>query len=74
MCLAIEEIKKEYAAEQVAKEITKSVDGIMKKFNVSLEDACESIEHTVEDYENAKQLLEKIEVAQFKEGVSRVSS
>lgn len=58
VCLAIQEIKQEYADEQVAKELINSVENLMKNFSISLEKACSGLEHTVEDYYNAKKLLE----------------
>ena len=65
VCLAIEEIKREAVEEAVkeavetttAKDIIDSVESVMESFHVSLEDACKGLKHTVEDYENAKNLL-----------------
>lgn len=61
MCLAIEGIKRE----AVAEEFVKCVESAMESFHVSLEDACKGLKHTVEEYENAKKLLENVEVWQY---------
>ena len=55
VCYAIEVLKKE----AVAEELINSVDNTMKNFKVSLEKACNGLGHTVNDYYNAKELLEK---------------
>jgi len=64
VCLAIEEIKQE-AVQEATQEITAqnlvtSVESIMKNFSLSLENACHGLDHTVEEYENAKKMLELI--------------
>mgnify|MGYP003309915229 CR=1 FL=1 len=71
VCLAIEEIKQEAvqeATQKVTQEITAqnlvtSVESIMKNFSLSLENACKGLDHTVEEYENAKKMLKLIETA-----------
>lgn len=55
VCLAIKLMKQEAAAQ----EFVNSVENIMEGFHVSLEDACSTLKHTVEDYNNAKELLGK---------------
>ena len=69
VCLAIEEIKRE-AAEQAtqiatqkttAQDLITSVESIMKNFSLPLENACIGLDHTVEEYENAKKLLETMQ-------------
>ena len=77
VCLAIEEIKREAAeqaaqqATQIATQIATqkttaqdlitSVESIMKNFSLSLENACKGLDHTVEEYEKAKKLLETMQ-------------
>ena len=55
VCYAIEVLKKE----AVAEELINSVKNVMNKFQVSLVEACETLNHTVEQYNQAKELLEK---------------
>lgn len=61
VCLAIEELKREAVEEAVeetmAKDMVDAVENIIKNFSISLEEACKGLEHTVEEYENAKKLL-----------------
>jgi len=75
VCLAIEEIKQEavqeaiqettqkVAQETTAQNLVTSVESIMKNFSLSLENACKGLDHTVEEYENAKKMLELIKTA-----------
>lgn len=60
VCYALEVIKQEYADEQVAREFINSVENVIENFQVSLEDACKCLKHSVEDYHNAKKLLENM--------------
>lgn len=63
VCYALEVIKQEYAEEAVAKamakELTNSVENVMTKFQISLEEACETLKHTVTEYNKAKEQLEQ---------------
>ncbi len=43
--------------QQEAMHIIRSVEGIMAKFNTSLDNACEAIGCTPDDYEHAKEYL-----------------
>ena len=39
---------------------TQSVETIMRKQSITLQQACELLDYTVEDYESAKKLLSKV--------------
>ena len=60
MCLAIEEIKKEAAEERSAKDLIRAVGNVMESIQVSSEEACRILKCSLEDYENAKALVESL--------------
>lgn len=53
------EYAKEYAKEVEAVRITNCVENVMKNLTVSLEDAVKALGVSLEEYQNAKQLLAK---------------
>ena len=54
MCLAIKIMEQK----AVAREFLSNVDNVMTNFNISLDNACQGLGHTVEEYNKAKELLE----------------
>ena len=54
MCAIVEE----YANIKVAREVVNAIENAVKNFHLSLEEACAGLAYSVEDYENAKKLLE----------------
>ena len=55
-----EEGRTEVRTEGAAKQLLSNISGIMSKLNLSLEEACDVIGVTIEQYEAARQLAETI--------------
>ncbi|MBP3206208.1 MAG: hypothetical protein J6M66_12405 [Lachnospiraceae bacterium] len=42
-----------------SQKLTEDIENVMQSFHVELQTACESLKITVEEYENAKKLMER---------------
>lgn len=58
MCKAIQDLIEDSKEEGIATQLTSSITHLMKKFNCTLEEACDMIGKSVDDYYKAKKLCE----------------
>jgi len=57
MCKIVEDYANEVATKKSAEEIVNAVESIMKNFKLSVEEACDGLNYTLEKYNNAKSLI-----------------